>query len=431
MRPLFQLFSRHIAGHSRKAHLQASAATASTALLSMAAYSASVAKHPGVSPNDAAAKPHHVKDRRGRTTGFRNPHPSFTKSKTLDIFMLFFKWHIGLIKFPEPTGKEVSVVPAQFLQSRIASPNLRATWLGHACYYLEYPSGLRVLFDPVMENHCTPVSFVGFKRYTQPPCDLSALPYVDVVVISHNHYDHLSYPSVCEIQKNHPNTHFFVPLGLESWFKKAGIANVTEMDWWDDAEITLSPEAQKSDAGRAKSTASSNAPHEPIKARISCLPSQHTSSRKGFDENKTLWSSWGIASGGKSVWFGGDTGYRSVPQIPKDIDDYGSEYSHLPVCPQFRQIGELCGPFDLGLIPIGAYEPRHIFLGEHANPVDAVNIFQDIKCRRAMAIHWGTWVLTPEEVLEPPRRLKETLRLKGLPETGVFDVCAIGESREF
>lgn len=126
-----------------------------------------------------------------------------------------------------------------------------------------------------------------------------------------------------------------------------------------------------------------------------------------------------------------DTGYRTVPEIPKGEDEYGPKYAHLPHCPAFKEIGDLRGPFDLGLIPIGAYDPRFIMSPMHADPFDSVNIFADTKCKRALGMHWGTWVLTEEDVLEPPRLLKKALSKKGIPETGVFDVCDIGESRIF
>jgi N-acyl-phosphatidylethanolamine-hydrolysing phospholipase D len=131
------------------------------------------------------------------------------------------------------------------------------------------------------------------------------------------------------------------------------------------------------------------------------------------------------------MWFGGDTGYRTVPKVPEGVDDYGPEYAHLPRCPAFKEIGELRGPFDLGLIPIGAYDPRYLFSHMHANPFDSVEIFVDTKCKNAMGIHYATWVLTEEEVKEPPVLLKQALKRKGLPEEGVFDICDIGESREF
>jgi N-acyl-phosphatidylethanolamine-hydrolysing phospholipase D len=143
-----------------------------------------------------------------------------------------------------------------------------------------------------------------------------------------------------------------------------------------------------------------------------------------------------------------DTGYRAVPRLPEGEDDYSPKYAHLPVCPAFAQIGAHRGPFDLGLIPIGAYAPRWAFSGMHADPHDAVNIFRDTRCKRALGMHWGTWVLTEEDVREPPRRLVEALRVERVDgkeeeerrvghegwegeREGVFGWCDIGESRVF
>lgn len=126
-----------------------------------------------------------------------------------------------------------------------------------------------------------------------------------------------------------------------------------------------------------------------------------------------------------------DTGYRAVPEESTGKDDYSPEYSSLPVCPAFTQIGEHQGPFDVGLIPIGAYDPRWIMSSMHANPMDAVNIMIDTKCQKALGMHWGTWVLTDEDVNEPPKKLREALKVKGIEEEGVFDVLDIGGSREY
>lgn len=329
------------------------------------------------------------------------------------------------ISFPGAPPDTPPVRKPTFLPSRSGPDKLRATWLGHACYFVEYPSGLRVLFDPVFEDRCSPFTFLGPKRYTPRPCDIADIPVVDAVVISHSHYDHLSTGTVAEIREHHPDAHFFVGLGLERWFRKAGVDKVTELDWWEDADLTLTPRAS-GDAGEQQS----------ITARISCLPCQHSSGRTGLDRDRTLWCSWGVSSSSttspttRSVYFGGDTGYRAVPYVARGGDDWGPEFANLPVCPQFAQIGRLRGPFDLGLIPIGAYAPRSVFSPMHANPVDAVEIFRDTQCRRAMGIHWGTWALTAEEVLEPPAMLRTALERRGLPETGVFDTCEIGESVE-
>ncbi|KAI2636718.1 Metallo-hydrolase/oxidoreductase [Xylaria nigripes] len=417
LRHIFRSISRPFST-ARSSGTLASSAT-------MTGYICAVALRPASdNPSEKTAKTHHIKNSRGETVKFQNPYPShrFPAVTSLIVPLIratLFGWDV---KKPKLSDNVVPVVKPQFLPSRVASSRLRATWLGHACYYVEYPSGLRVLFDPVFEDCCAPVNFSSLRRYTERPCDIADIPCVDAVVISHSHYDHLSYPSVQEIKTHHPNAHFFVGLGLEKWFKSSGIQNVTEMDWWDEAEVTFTPQETE------------DKPSEPIKATITCLPSQHSSGRNGLDRDRTLWASWAIKSGmpEKTVWFGGDTGYRTVPKMPDNrTDDWGPEYQNLPVCPQFRQIGEHLGSIDLGLIPIGAYSPRHIFSNMHANPFDSVEIFRDTGCKRAMGIHWGTWMLTEEPPLEPPELLKEALKRRGLPETGVFDVCDIGASLEF
>ncbi|KAI0132056.1 NAPE-hydrolyzing phospholipase D [Xylariales sp. AK1849] len=415
---------------------------ASTLALPLAMYSSTVTKPAklGPVPEDTDAKSHHVRNWRGETTKFQNPHASFQTMKRWDLFNLLWDKNTGGTQFPKPTGTEVTVMDPEFLSSRKQGNELRATWLGHACYYVEFPSGLRVLFDPVFEDCCAPFSFLGFQRFTKPACQISELPFVDAVCISHSHYDHLSYPTVNEIRDHHPEAHFFVGLGLKKWFNKCGIEGVTEMDWWEDVEISLMSSDEKG-ASETKSVTSSagsqNDSSAPITARISCLPCQHGSGRSPFDQNQTLWASWAVSSAplaspetAKSVWFGGDTGYRSVPRLPPGVDDYAPPHDTLPTCPQFAQIGDLRGPFDLGLIPIGAYAPRHVFSNVHGNPFDAVEIFRDTRCKRAMSIHWGTWVLTSEDVEEPPRLLREALKRRGIDEEK-FGVCKVGETREF
>ena len=337
----------------------------------------------------------------------------------------------GKWKNPDTTPPTVPVHKPKFLQTR-QTQKLRATWLGHACYYVEFPGGFRVLFDPVFTDRCSPFSWLGPKRYTEIPCQIEEIPIVDAVCISHSHYDHLSYPTIQKIANKHKSAHFFVPLGNKSWFEKGGVKNVTELDWWEEKTITLSSKGTAI-AVKDETTTSNpfNDTQEDITATIGCLPCQHTSGRKPFDRAVTLWSSWSINSGGKKLWFGGDTGYRTVPELPTSEWDYGEKYSNLPHCPAFAQIGQHRGPFDLGLIPIGAYDPRWIMSPMHANPYDSVNIFKDTKCKKALGMHWGTWVLTTEEVLEPPKVLKEALKWGGVQEGDTFEVVDIGESKEY
>jgi hypothetical protein len=207
---------------------------------------------------------------------------------------------------PDTTPPTVTVQKPVFLPSR-NTPKLRATWLGHACYYVEFPGGLRVLFDPVFEDRCSPFSWLGPKRYTEVPCKISDIPFIDAVVISHNHYDHLSYHTVKEIANAHPTCHFFAPLGNRPWFSESGIQNMTELDWWDERELTLSSSHPK--LVDVKKPEESSSQPSSITARIGCLPCQHTSNRGLTDRAKTLWGSWCIESGGKTVYF---AGYASI-----------------------------------------------------------------------------------------------------------------------
>ncbi|KAI4655506.1 hypothetical protein J4E93_000218 [Alternaria ventricosa] len=382
-------------------------------------------------PEEADEKRHHLKNGKG----FTNPWDSYVESSPWELLIKGMLWRkiTGQANSPDTSPPTVPVHKPIFLPSRETS-RLRATWLGHACYYIEFPSGFRVLFDPVFEDCCAPFTIKSLKRYTPPPCEIEDLPIVDAVVISHNHYDHLSYPTIQRLKKKFPEAHFFAPLGNKEWFEKSGVTKVTELDWWESRDVKLEELSQK--GGRAGSVSVSSVDMDKtsgITATIGALPCQHISARTPFDKAKTLWASWSVESGGAKVYFAGDTGYRTVPSsIPTTEDDYSAAYSHLPTCPAFSQIGQHRGPFDLGLIPIGAYEPRWMFSNVHASPKDAVNIFADTKCKRALGMHWGTWVLTEEEVMAPPKELQEACEWKGIKggKEG-FGVCDIGESTEF
>ncbi|KAI9663419.1 MAG: hypothetical protein M1829_006111 [Trizodia sp. TS-e1964] len=428
MRPIFKVLHRPPSPKqlftTKRVRTIAGISTSTMAATTLYSVTVTEPSQQGAEPEGSRELLHHLTNGKG----FQNPWDSTSDLSAGKLFWTFGKRYItGQANQPSTEPPTIPVHKPIFHALRSDTTELRATWLGHACFFVEFPGGLRVLFDPVFTQRCSPLSWLGPKRFTEMPCDIEDIPAIDIVVISHNHYDHLSYPTIMKIKKLHPNVQFFVPLKNRQWFIDSGIHSVTELDWWQDRDITLVP--VPSEFPGEISEGNGLSPNE-ISAKISCLPCQHTSARGPFDKGATLWASWSVASGGKSVWFGGDTGYRAVPKLPKDVDDYGPEYN-FPRCPAFEQIGRLRGPFDLGLVPIGAYDPRFLFSSMHANPHDAVNIFRDTRCKKALGIHWGTWVLTEEEVLEPPVLLKAALRRYGVPETGAFDVCDIGESRKF
>ncbi|KAK9466153.1 beta-lactamase-like protein [Lipomyces arxii] len=265
------------------------------------------------------------------------------------------------------------------------SSAIRATWLGHATYYVCMPSGLRILFDPVLGQKCALSWSPKFSRITPALCTVADLPGVDIVVISHAHW------TIDRIRRQFPDCHYFCGMGTKSYFTAKNITAVTELYWWEERQVEI---------GGKVST-------------VSCLPAQHFSNRTLFDHDKTLWCSWSVESKGK---------------LEPEQDDYAIE---MPVCPAFKQTGEHRGPFNLALVPIGAYSPRWIMSRVHASPKDSVNMFLDVKARRGLAMHFGTFVLTTEPILEPVDKLKEALKWKGLPETGIFDAISVGEQLRF
>ena len=252
------------------------------------------------------------------------------------------------------------------------------TWVGHATLLLQL-GGLNILTDPHFTQRASPVAFAGPKRTTAPGLSVSNLPALDIVLISHNHYDHLDSASIYKLLSHSPKARYFVPLRLARWFHKAGAENVVEYDWWEGEEY--------------------------LGAQIEAVPTQHWSNR-GLDRNKTLWCSWVVKVPGFAFLFIGDTGYS------KDCSDIRQRH----------------GGFDLAAIPIGAYAPRWFMQQAHQNPEEAVQSMLDLNARRAVATHWGTFQLTFEPMDEPTQRLKEALQLHGKGDDD-FMVLQHGETR--
>jgi len=238
------------------------------------------------------------------------------------------------------------------------------TWVGHSTFLWQH-LGINLITDPHLTDRASPLEFIGPKRLNPPAIELSELPSIDFVIISHNHYDHLDRKTVLALtkQQREKPPYFLVPLGLKNWFADIGITeNVIELDWWQSKQI-----------GQWNFTA---------------VPVQHWSKRGLFDTNMTLWAGWVVRSPEQKLFFAGDTGYS------KD----------------FIEIGKRYGPMDLSLIPIGAYAPRWFMKDMHVNPEEAVKIHIDVESRQSIGMHWGTFLnLTEEPLLEPPQRLLQEL----------------------
>ena len=231
--------------------------------------------------------------------------------------------------------------------------------------------GLNILTDPIFSDRASPVQFSGPKRTTPTPITLAQLPHIDLVVISHNHYDHLDRQTVLALKDQKGGSPLFAaPLGIHQWFLDQGISNVQKFDWWQT----------ESQLPQLKGLA------------VTFVPSQHWSARTPFDRHATLWGSWVFQADGFTTFFSGDTGYS------KD----------------FKDIAQRFGKFDLALIPVGAYEPRWFMQDQHVNPAEAVAIHQDLSAALSIGIHWGTFELTDESLDQPMIDLPKALDAAGV-----------------
>ena len=240
-----------------------------------------------------------------------------------------------------------------------------AVWIGHATYLINN-GDINILTDPIFSKRASPVGFAGPKRMIPPAMTLNDLPKIDAVVVSHNHYDHLDIWSLKKLFKLNSETIFLVPTGDKKRLVKAGIRNVVEMNWWDIFRVS--------------------------NTEFHFTPVQHWSKRGLFDRNKSLWGGWFIKTHELALYHAGDTGYSR---------DFKTTYERL-------------GAPDYSFIPIGAYDPRWFMKDSHVNPEEAVQIALDLKTPHSFGMHWGTFTLTDEPVLEPPARLKEALEKQNL-----------------
>jgi|SRR5688572_14184791 len=318
-----------------------------------------------------AAPPHHAPG------GFRNNYPHDKH----ESFWLW-KWEQlrhGVPKEPPGGWKIPAMRTDPEGLRRNGGPAI--TWIGHASFLVQL-AGANVLIDPQFSERASPVQFAGPRRIVPLPVDVRELPRIDVVLISHNHYDHLDADSVKRLAAAPTGSPLFlVPLGLKGWFEAKGIERVEEYDWWQAREVGA--------------------------LRFTLVPAQHWSKRTLADTNRSLWGGWVIEGGGLKLVHTGDLGYS------RDIAD----------------VGERLGPFDLALIPIGAYAPRWFMKIHHVDVPEAIQVRSDLRAARAIGMHWGTFEhLTDEPLDEPPQWLARERERAGLAGEA-FDVMKIGETR--
>lgn len=318
------------------------------------------------------APPHHT------ANGFRN-YPLIEQNNFLDF--LHWQWDRLWKKIPRVENYDFPLAENDPEALHANDWRTTLTWIGHASVLLQV-EGKNVLTDPHFSQRASPVQWAGPQRVVPPGMALEELPPIDLVVISHSHYDALDAGSVERLAERPggSRTLFVVPLGLKGWFAKRGIENVVELDWWQETEV----------GGLT----------------VTAVPVQHWSKRSLFGRNRTLWAGFAIRSAGFNFLFAGDSGY--APH-------------------HFQAIGARLGPFDLAAIPIGAYAPRWFMGKNHVNPEESLQIHRDVRARRSVAIHWGTFGLTDEPLDEPPLRLRASREALGMDEEE-FGVLRHGET---
>jgi L-ascorbate metabolism protein UlaG (beta-lactamase superfamily) len=268
--------------------------------------------------------------------------------------------------------------------------HVAATFVNHSTFLLQV-GGQVILTDPMWSRRASPLSWAGPRRVRRPGVALEDLPPVSVVLVSHNHYDHMDLPTLRHLRDRFDPL-FVTSLGNRRYLRRRGLERVEELDWWQSLRIGAGLEA-------------------------TLTPAQHFSARGLFDRNRTLWGGFLLAAGdpvagapglcrtGARVYFAGDSGYGA----------------------HFRAIRERAGVVDLALLPIGAYEPRWFMRPAHVNPAEAVQVHLDLRPRLSIAMHFGTFQLTDEAIDEPVRALRAALAERGVDEHE-FRVPAFGET---
>lgn len=311
--------------------------------------------------------------------GFRNPWPTSEPKGYASLLRWLVERHTSRRPAPDPSPSVFPLVAPRLGQAG-EHGNLAVTWMGHSSVLVEF-AGFRLLTDPVWGAYASPLPTPSLRRWVAPPLPLDELPPLDLILVSHNHYDHLDAPTVRELARLQPLAEWLTPLGVGSLLRRLGARRIRELDWWQEVEVGP--------------------------AVVAATPAQHFSARGIHDRNRTLWAGFAVRAAGRAIYFAGDTGYF----------------------PEFGPIGLRLGPLDVVMLPVGAYEPRWFMRPVHMNPEDAVQAYRDLgKARALVPIHWGTFKLTDEPMDEPVRRTREAWAAAGLPEERLW-LLRHGETR--
>lgn len=316
---------------------------------------------------------------------WRNPEGSPPdQSSWRDVVSLWWGFITAKREQTQPPTPAGHVLPREQVLAGLAAAQQQPagdslTWLGHASFLLR-AGGKTVLTDPFLCDAASPFSSVGPKRHAGPGLAPQDLPPLDVVVISHNHYDHLD---LCTLQQlpGKAATQLVVPVGVEPLVRDLGFAQVHELRWGESLQVGA--------------------------LRIVGAPAIHFSGRGLFDRDATLWAGFVFEAPQQRIFFAGDTAYHPTA---------------------FKALRERVGPVDVALLPIGAYEPRQMMGHVHVNPEEAVAIGRDLQASRLVGMHWGTIVLSTEPPYEPPERFRAAGRVAGMADDALW-VMAIGETR--
>ncbi len=314
---------------------------------------------------------HHTAD------GFRNPPGSPAHKHDWTAWINHIRREIGRDEPEVPADHFLGHNAAEKALLETVSAN-RLTWLGHSSFLLRL-SGRNILLDPFLSDYATSIPPFGPKRFTPAGLPVEKLPGVDLLIISHNHYDHLDRTTL-EALPNKDRIPVIVPLKLKKFITELGFRDVTELDWHDTKK-----------AG-------------PI--TVTAMPAVHFSSRSLFDRNETLWAGYSVSDGHTKVYYSGDTGYHAL----------------------FKELGRRYGPFDLGMVPIGAYKRASNLKSTHTTPEEAVRLGRDLGVKTLVPMHWGAIVLSYEPPFEPPVRFLKTGLASGFSEDRLWKM-AVGETR--